>query len=308
MKRIILLATLLLAASGCATTTEAPSNNAPVQPTNANATATPKAATTAPDADVVAKEKEIWDTIKRKETDAFAAMLADDYIHIASDGVYGKAETISGVKQLDLTDISFSDWKTVMLDKDAIAVTYTVNVKGTVGGQPIPEKPVRGSSVWVNRGGKWVGVFHQETDIEPMPPDNTGNKPAATTTTPQAEAKAAEAPADDPIAREKQVWEAIKKKDYDRFASFLAEDQIEVFSWGVNDKATTVKGVQQVDLSKATLGDFKTAKLNDAALVVMYMVKGPTPPFSKAGERNSTIWVNRGGKWLAAFHQSTSIK
>lgn len=313
MKRIFLLAALLLAAAGCATTTEAPSNNAPSQPTNANTTATPKAATNAPAADIVAKEKEIWDTIKRKEPEAFAAMLADDYLHIVNGGVYGKADTISGVRQLALTDITFSDWKTVMLDKDAAVVTYTINVKGTGGGQPVPEKPVRGSSVWVNRNGKWVGVFHQETDVEPMPTNSSntaGNSPAASpaAATPQTEAKPAEALAGDPIAMEKQVWEAIKKKDYDRFASFLAEDQIEVSPWGVNDKAASVKGVQQVDLSKATLGDFKTLKLNDAATLVIYTVKGPTPPFAKGGERSSTIWVNRDGKWLVAFHQGTNIK
>lgn len=311
MKRIILLATLLLAASGCATTTEAPSNNAPTQPANANATATPKAATTtAADSDVAAKEREIWDTIKKKDYAAFAAMLADDYIHIANDGIYDKAVTVDGVKQLDFTDITFSDWKTVMLDKDAAVVTYTVNVKGTSGGQPIPPTPVRGGSVWVNRGGKWVGVFHQETEVEPPPPGMADSKPAATaaTTTTPSEAKPAEPVAADPIAREKQVWDAIKKKDYDRFASYLAEDQIEVFAWGVNDKAASVKGVREVDLSKATPGDFKTLKLNDAATAVIYTVKGPTPPFGKEGERSSTIWVNRGGKWLAAYHQATNIK
>lgn len=308
MKRIILLATLLLAASACATTTEAPSNNAPAQPANTTASATPKAETTAADADVTAKEKEIWDTIKKKDSAAFASMLADDYVYVANDGVYDKAWMVNAVKQLDFTDITFSDWKTLMLDKDTAVVIYTVNTKGTYGGQPVPAKPVRGSSVWVNRGGKWVGVFHQETDIAPPPPDKAGNKPAATTATPVTEAKPAEPVADDPVAREKQVWDAIKKKDYDRFASYLAEDQIEVSPWGMNDKAASVRGVQQVDLSKATLGDFKTLKLSDTATVVIYTVKGPTPPFTKEGERSSTIWVNRGGKWLAAYHQGTNIK
>jgi hypothetical protein len=314
MKRIILLVTLLLAASGCATTTEAPSNNAPTPSANTATSATPKAATTAADSDVAAKEREIWDAIKKKDSAAFAAMLADDFTYITDDGVYDKAGTVNGVKQLELTDVTFSDWKTVMLDKDAAVVTYTVKTQGTSGGQPIPATPVRGSSVWVNRGGKWVGVFHQETYVEPAPPDTedtAGNKPAATATTPATSptgAQPAEPVADDPIAREKQVWDAIKKKDYDRFASFLAEDQIEVFGWGVNDKAASVKGVQQVDLSKATLSDFKTVKLSDAATAVIYTAKGPTPPFGKEGERNSTIWVNRGGKWLAAFHQSTAVK
>lgn len=313
MKRIILLAALLLAASGCATTTEAPSNNAPTQPTNTNAntTATPKAATTnAADSEVAVKEREIWDNIRKKDAAAFGAMLADDFVYVSSDGVHNKAATVEGVKQIDATDITFSDWKTVMLDKDAMVVTYTINMKGKSGGQPIPPTPIRAGSVWVNRGGKWVGVFHQDTEVEPPPPDMAGSKPAATTAaaTPATEAKPAEAPADDPIAREKQVFDAIKKKDYDRFASFLAEDQIEVFAWGVNDKAGSVKGVQAVDLSKGTLSDFKTVKVNDAAVIVTYMSKGPTPPFTKEGERSSTVWVNRGGKWLAAYHQGTNIK
>lgn len=312
MKRIILLALFLLAASGCAKTTEAPSNNAPTQPanTNANTTATPKAAMTAADSEVAVKEREIWDAIKKKDSAAFAAMLADDFTYVTSDGVYDKAGTVAGVKQIDATEITFSDWKTVMLDKDATVVTYTVNMKGTSGGQPIPATPIRAGSVWVNRGGKWVGVFHQDTDVEPPPPDMAGDKPAATTAaaTPATEAKPAEAPAADPIAREKQVWEAIKKKDYDRFASFLAEDQIEVFAWGVNDKAGSVKGVQTIDLSKSMLSDFKTMKVNDAAVIVTYTSKGPTPPFNKEGERSSTVWVNRGGKWLAAYHQGTNIK
>lgn len=310
MKRIILLAALLLTASGCARTTEAPSNNASGQPANANTTATPKAATTAPDADLMAKEKEIWDAIKRKEPDAFAAMLADDFVFVTNDGVYDKAGTVNGIKLIELADFTFSDWKTLMLDKDAMVLTYTINMKGMSNGQPVPVPPMRGGSVWVNRGGKWVGVFHQDTQIEQMPPGAAGNKPATTqaaTAAPATEAAPAEAPADDPIAREKQVWDAIKRKDYDRFASFLAEDQLEVSPWGVNDKAASVKGVQQADLSKAILSDFKTVKLSDTAAAVLYTVKGPAPPMSKGGERATTIWVNRDGKWLVAYHQSTAI-
>jgi hypothetical protein len=310
MKRIILLAALLLASSACATTTEAPSTNAPTQPSNTTTTATPKPATmNAADSDAAVKEREIWETIKKKDSAAFAALLADDFIYVTEDGVHDKAATVEGVKPLDITDMTFSDWKTVTLDKDAMVVTYIINLKGTSGGQPIPAAPVRGGSVWVNRGGKWVGVFHQDTTVEPPPADVAANKPpaATTATTPATEAKPAVPVADDPIAREKQIWEAIKNRDYDRFASFLADDQIEVFAWGVNDKAGSVEGVRQVDLSKATLSEFKTMKLSDSAVVVTYMVKGPTPPFTKGGERSSSIWVNRGGKWLVVYHQGTNI-
>ena len=111
---------------------------------------------------------------------------------------------------------------------------------------------------------------------------------------------------DDLIAREKQVWDALKRKDYDAFAAFLADDQMEVNSSGVYDRAGTIKGVKEIDLSSATLSDFKVLKLDNDAAVVTYLVKGATPLFTAEGELHSTVWVKRKGKWLAVFHQGTA--
>jgi hypothetical protein len=310
MKRLILLAALLLAASACTTTTPTTNNtNTPPANTNANAntTSTPQAQATVTDDTITAQEKQIWDKIKNKDADGFAGMLADDFIYIAGDGIYNKAGTVEGVKNLDVTDLTLSDWKVVMLDKDAAAVTYTVSMKGTSGGKPIPDSTLRASSAWVKRGDKWVGVYHQECERKDAPPSKEPSSTPAAKASPTPEAKPAESPSDDPIAREKQVWETFKKKDYEAFASFLAEDQIEVEESGVSDKAGTIKGVSQADLSKAMLSDFKTANLNSNATLVTYLVKGPPALFGTLGERDSTIWVNRSGKWLAVFHHGTRV-
>lgn len=308
MKRIILLAAFLLAVSACSTT-PAPSNaNAPgnANANTATTNSTPKAEATTPADAVIAQEKAIWDTIKAKSLDNFGGMLADDFVYVTNDGIYDKAGTLNGIRQLDLTDHSFSDWKSIMLDKDTALLTYLVNMKGTSGGQPIPPTPLRASSLWINRNGKWVGVFHQDTMVKEAPPSPPAPaKPAAST-----EAKPAASPmlpAADHIAREKQIWDALKKKDYDAFASFLAEDQIEVGESGVNDKTKSVEGVKQVDLSKAMTSDFKATTFDMDTVLVTYTVKGPVPPFTKEGERSSTLWVNRGGRWLAIFHQGTPI-
>ena len=305
MKRLILFAALLLAASACTKTAQAPGNTNSSTIADGNASATPKAATTVTDSDIIAREKEIWDKIKQKDFDGFAAMLADDFVTVSGDGLYDKAATVGEIKNMVLTDYTFSNWKVVMANKDAAVVTYTVTSKGTAGGQPLPPTPWRGSSAWVNRGGKWLGVFHQETEVkEAPPPGDKSAKPAASTETKSATAVTADT---DPVAREKQIWDAIKKRDYDTFASFLAEDQIEVFEFGVHDKAASLEGIKNVDLSKALLSDFKTVKLNDSATLVVYRVSGPSPPFGKDGERDSSIWANRDGKWLAVFHQATRI-
>jgi len=314
MKRLLSPCALLLAASACSTTPQPGNTSSANTPANTNAnaantSATPKAEANAVTDAVFAKEKEIWDEVLTKNSAGFGALLADDFIYVTSDGVYDKAGTVNGIKQIDATETSFSDWKVVMLDKDAAVVTYTVNLKGTSMGQPLPGTPMRGASAWVNRGGTWIGVYHQDTMVNQTPPAGPASSPqAATHASPAAAAgvKPSETTSD-VTANEKMVWDAIKRKDANAFANFLTEDSIEVEPIGVYDKSGSVKGITMVDASKVTLSDFKTLKLNDNATLVTYLVKGPSPDFEKLGERHSTVWINRGGKWLAAFHEGTPV-
>ena len=109
----------------------------------------------------------------------------------------------------------------------------------------------------------------------------------------------------DPAANEKMVWDALKANDSDAFAAFLAADFVEVEQDAVSDKAGSVKGVSQIDLSKASLSEWKTVSFDDDAKLVTYMLK--LPGAKPDQERHTTIWVNRGGKWLALFHQGTPV-
>jgi hypothetical protein len=178
-------------------------------------------------------------------------------------------------------------------------------MKGTSGGKPIPDSTLRASSAWVKRGDKWMGVYHQECEIKPAPPAQTPGSTPAAHASPTPESKPAVNA--DPLANEKAVWDAIKGKDYNTFASFLADNAIEVEEIGVFDKAGSVKGVQEFDASKATLSDFKTVNLDSDATLVTYLVKIPVKGVSPLGEIHSTIWINRDGKWLAAFHHGTPV-
>jgi hypothetical protein len=74
---------------------------------------------------------------------------------------------------------------------------------------------------------------------------------------------------------------------------------------GVYDKAGSVRSVSEADLSKTSLSDWRSLKIDDDAALVTYMVKGPG--VDPSGEHHTTIWVNRGGKWLALFHQGTPV-
>ena len=55
------------------------------------------------------------------------------------------------------------------------------------------------------------------------------------------------------------------------------------------------------DASKAILDDWKSVKVDPNVAIVTYTVKGIGG--SPTGERHSSIWVMKDGKWMGRFHQ-----
>lgn len=308
MKRLIIMSALLLATAAC--TTPAPSNSTP--PANTNATnmnngntSAQKPAESISEADLMSREKKVWEAIKNKDWESFGGYLTDDQIYVGSQGVMNKQASIeslkNSLKDVTVSDASLTDFKTLMLDKDAAIVTYMANMTGTMNGKELPPMPQRNSSVWVNRGGKWQVIFHQDTDAAKV----AKNAPAGPALTPKAAVGLTEA---DAIAREKQAWDAIKKKDWDSFTSMLADDELEIENDGVYDKAGTLNGLSQSNMPEMALSDFKATKIDDDAAIVTYIVKPANAKAGDAASNSTTIWVNRGGKWLAVFHQGTEAK
>jgi len=294
MKKNLVLVSMLMFAAGCA----APTTNRETSTANTNLSTESKPAATISEADAIANEKAAWNAIKNKDYEAFGSMLASEQVEVTSEGVHDKAVTLDNIKEFEPTEVTLSDWKFLLVDKNAFVVTYTANVKGKYNGQALPPGPVRSSSAWVSRGGKWVAIYHQECPIKP--PSASKESKAGKSTPSPSPAPAMAAMGADPIANEQMVWQFLKSKHYDAFGEMLASDAIELEPDGVYDRAGSVKGVSQYDFSKTVLSDFKVVKLDDEATLVTYMVKDPS--FAPTGERHSTIWANRNGKWLAVFH------
>jgi len=186
MKKILALVSLLLVAAACSTE---PTTNTTTS-SNANTTTTKSAAPT--EAEMTAKEKAVWDTLKKKDYDAFGNSLTSDFIEVTDGGVFDKAGSIANVKDFNVTDTTFSDWKMLPIDNDAAIITYTLNLKATFKGEAVPPGPYRAAAAWVNRDGKWLGFFYQQTLVKTEPPPPT---PVASATKPE---KAAATPAAKP--------------------------------------------------------------------------------------------------------------
>lgn len=311
MKRIILMAALLAAASACAAPAPADNSNASNRSnasanTSAAASPSPAAAATVTEADALARENQIYDALKSKNHDAFAAMLADDLTYVFSGGVQDKAATVKSAASFAPTAVTISEVRLLNVDKDLYVINYKLDIDGAAGGKPLPpDYAERASTAWINRGGKWLAVYHQET-MPKEPPPAVSITPGAAAS-PAASASPAATAAATATDMEKQVWDALQRGDYNAFADYIAADQLEVEPTGVYNKAQSLEGVKQFDFKGATLSDFKETKLDADATLVTYMVKSPAKGFNPAGERHTTIWVNRNGKWLAVFHQGTEM-
>ncbi|MBW8878920.1 MAG: nuclear transport factor 2 family protein [Acidobacteria bacterium] len=166
MKKILVLLPLLVLAAACG----APSANQETANNSATPAPTPTPAATVSEADMTAKEKAAWDTLKTKDYEAFGNMRASDYTEVTADGVHDKASVLASIKDVNITDVTFSDWKTLSIDKDAFIVVYTVVHTGTYKGFPVPPGPYRAATAWANRDGKWLAIYHQETAAATAPP------------------------------------------------------------------------------------------------------------------------------------------
>ena len=303
MKKLVVFVFVLVIAGACAP----PTNQSVV---NTNTSSPSPAVAPLTEAEAIAKERAVWDALKAKDFVAFETMLATDYLEVLPDGVNDRAGTLTDVKDLEITDVTFSDWRMIPLDKDAALLIYSATIKGKFKGQAFPEGPYRNASGWVNRAGKWQAFYYQETlaQTTPATTPSPAVSPTVTTatpgTSPAASATVTTLPAD-PFEREKMIWDLLKRRDYDAFASHLDPGQVEVEPHGVMDKAATLNGVRTFDASKAELSDFKTIKVNSNTELVTYLVTIPGPPVDK--HFATTIWVNRGGKWAALFHQGTGV-
>ena len=290
---------LLIFAAAC--------TNQPITNTNANSNANMSMSKTAApsEADIIAKEKAAWDTIKKKDYAAFGDLLASDYIEVTDNGVFDKAGIVADVKTFNLTDATFSDWKMTPIDNDAVILTYQTTLKATDKGGEVPPGPYRSAAVWVNRDGKWLDFYYQQTPVKPMPPAPPAASPSKTD-------KAATSPSGtpaqtgpDPIADEKIVWDAFKSKNYDAFAALLDSAFVELETAAVYDKAGAVKGAGEFDASQFDLSEWKSVKLDNDAALVTYLVKPNDPKWT--AERHTSIWANRGGKWVALLHVGTPV-
>ena len=109
-------------------------------------------------------------------------------------------------------------------------------------------------------------------------------------------------------ANERAINVAIQKGDLAGFKALVADDGYAMDGTGLMPVPEFVKMFAQIKLQTFTIDQVKVVFGNDSSAVITYRFAGkgsmmgqamPSPVWA------STTYANRGGKWVAVFHQET---
>ncbi|HWT01796.1 MAG TPA: nuclear transport factor 2 family protein [Pyrinomonadaceae bacterium] len=111
---------------------------------------------------VLENEKKIWEAFKTRDADIVNDLMADDATLVTPDGRFTKSDFLRMVSQFPaIPSYSIDSPLIVSPSKDVAILSY----RSTYIMKEPEEKTYSAfqTTIWVNRDGKWVAVFNQET-------------------------------------------------------------------------------------------------------------------------------------------------
>ena len=181
MKNLLYFALIAIAAIGFSACQPPPANNANTGNTNAN-TAT---STAAPTTEALLElDKKANEAYFKGDSKYFETFLSDKFVMYPQGHRVGKAEAIAEIANVKCDvkrDWALTEPQMAKIDNDTYVLSYKGTFVGTCKGadgkdMKIPS-PVRGASVFVRNGDKWLGAFHGENLI--VDPNAPPASPAA---------------------------------------------------------------------------------------------------------------------------------
>jgi hypothetical protein len=118
---------------------------------------------------LIANENKVNEAVAKGDLNTFNSLVAPEAV--TGDGMSGfmkAADFGKTLNQLKITSWHMMSPQVVWIDDKSAVVAYTWMGTGTYMGKPVPDQ-VLASSVWTERNGKWVAVFHQESTLGPPP-------------------------------------------------------------------------------------------------------------------------------------------
>ena len=127
------------------------------------------AASSAPVSSAVeSRIREAWQDFKEKKSDAYAALLDDEFtaVEIDGKGPHDKKASVAEVTAGNLNSYSLNDVRVIALGPDSAFATYTASTDGTMPDGKIVHGTVVATDIWVRRAGIWKNLRYHESELK----------------------------------------------------------------------------------------------------------------------------------------------
>ena len=105
-------------------------------------------------------ERSYWKDVEAKAVGRSRAASGRQLCFLDSrGGRLDRAAALAHLEQLQLDAYSLGDFETE-LNGQTLVVTYTITMRGKVGGQALPAAPVRMMAVWQQQKPGWMAIAH----------------------------------------------------------------------------------------------------------------------------------------------------
>jgi hypothetical protein len=117
---------------------------------------------------LIANENKINEAVAKHDVKTFTDLVANDAVSADGMGVMKVADFVKSMNDMKVASWHIMDTQVYWVDDKTAVLTYSWMGSGTYKGEAIPATTYS-STVWTERNGKWVAVFHQESAAAPPP-------------------------------------------------------------------------------------------------------------------------------------------
>jgi ketosteroid isomerase-like protein len=110
-------------------------------------------------------ERSFWNDVKNKKWNELERHIAGNYILITPEGRLDRTPALERIKEFQIQDFSMGEIETE-LHRDTVVVTYSITLRGTHGGQPLSQTPIRRMAVWQQEKAGWMKIADSEIGIQ----------------------------------------------------------------------------------------------------------------------------------------------
>jgi hypothetical protein len=104
-------------------------------------------------------EHAFWNDLQKRDWKDFDQHIAANFIYQSPGGRWDREAGLEHFHQFQIEEYSLGELSSEM-NRDTFVVTYTITLRGTFHGQPLPQQPLRCMTVWQEHKRGWEVIAH----------------------------------------------------------------------------------------------------------------------------------------------------